>query len=204
MDPLAGLVLCGGDSSRMGEDKSFLRYGRDPQWEHLVHVLEPLCSTVIVSCRSGQLSRLAEALPSLPHPPLLAADLPEFAGHGPMSGLLTAAHRLQGHSFLLVACDYPLLTAEPLQVLIGARAKERDAICFTRRDETLDEPLVAVYEASALPTIRDSFRNGEYSLRKTLQKLRTLRLQMPSGDPLFPVDTPEEFHLALARMKSAP
>ncbi|MBL7851200.1 MAG: molybdenum cofactor guanylyltransferase [Cyclobacteriaceae bacterium] len=203
MDPLAGLVLCGGDSSRMGEDKCFLRYHRHPQWEHLVRLLEPLCSSVMVSCQVRQLSRLSEALPSLPHPPLLAADLPELAGHGPMSGLLTAAHRLPGHSFLLVGCDYPLLTAEVLQRLIGARRKENDAVCFSRGAEAVDEPLVTIYEATALPAIRESFRNGEYSLRKTLQQLRTVRLEIPSGDPLLSVDTPEEFHQAMARMKSA-
>jgi molybdopterin-guanine dinucleotide biosynthesis protein A len=202
MDPLAGLVLCGGESTRMGEEKCFLQYHARPQWEHLARLLEPLCSGVIVSCHVRQLSRLSAALPSLPHPPMLAADLPEYAGHGPMSGLLTGFHRLPGYSILLVACDYPLLRTQDLELLIGARRKGADAVCFSREKEGIDEPLVAVYESTAMPAIRESFQQGKYSLRDVLGKIRTHRLEAPAGDVLVSVDTPEAFHQALGRMKS--
>lgn len=204
MDPLAGLVLCGGESTRMGEDKSFLQYHARPQWQHLARLLQPLCTGVIVSCQVRQFSRLSEALPSLPHPPVLTADLPEYAGHGPMSGLLTGFHRLPGHSILLVACDYPFLTTHELALLIGARRKDADAVCFAREKEGIDEPLVTVYERTAIPVIRECFEHGNYSLRDVLRKIRTHRLKAPSGDRLVSVDTPEAFHQALSQMKSTP
>jgi molybdopterin-guanine dinucleotide biosynthesis protein A len=202
MNPLAGLILCGGISSRMGEDKCFLKYHQQPQWEYLVHLLNRLCPEVVVSCHLRQLSRFSEALPSIPHPPILAADLPAFAGHGPISGLLTAADHLQGRSFLLVGCDYPYLNDGPLEQLIGARRKGVDAVCSTRGVEQLDEPLVAIYEANALTVIRENFSRGEYSLRKALSQLQTVRLKLPPGDPLRSVDTPEEFHRAVAQLNS--
>jgi molybdopterin-guanine dinucleotide biosynthesis protein A len=188
----------------MGEEKCFLQYHARPQWEHLARLVEPLCYGVMVSCQVRQLSRLSEALPSLPHPPKLAADLPEYAGHGPMSGLLTGFNRFPGHSMLLVACDYPLLRTQDLELLIGARQKDADAVCFSREKEGIDEPLVAVYENAAVPAIRESFQQGNYSLREVLRKIRTHRLKAPDGDALVSVDTPEDYHQALSRMKSTP
>ena len=203
MNPLAGLVLCGGDSSRMGEDKCFLRYHLEPQWVHVSCLLRSVCSNVTVSCRMGQLSRLSEVIPSVSHAPTLLADLPEYAGHGPISGLLSGFHRYPDHSILLVGCDYPLLTLSELQLLIGSRRKDVDAVCFARDIERLDEPLVAIYENSALPIVKDCFRSGAHSLREVLQGLRTLRLKIPAHDPLVSVDTPAEFHQMNLRMKSA-
>lgn len=202
MNPLAGLVLCGGNSARMGEDKCFLRYHLHPQWEHLVRLLGPLCSKVVVSCRVQQLTKLSEALSSLPYPPLLAADLPEFAGHGPMSGLLTGFHRQPDHALLVVGCDYPFLTSNDLETIIGARSENVDAVCFAREKDEVDEPLVAVYEGTTVPMIKEYFRHGDYSLRRVLRQVRTRRLSLPTGDTLRSVDTPEEFHQAIKRIES--
>jgi molybdopterin-guanine dinucleotide biosynthesis protein A len=202
MDPVSGLILCGGESSRMGEEKCFLQYNARPQWEHLVRLLEPLCSGVMVSCQVRQLARLSETLPSLPHSPMLVADLPEYAGHGPMSGLLTGFDHRPDRSLLLIGCDYPFLTKQDLALLIGARQKDADAVCFTREQDGMDEPLVAVYERTSMPVIRECFQQGQYSLREALQKIRIHRLKAPAGNALVSVDTPEAFHHALGRMKS--
>jgi molybdopterin-guanine dinucleotide biosynthesis protein A len=200
MDPLAGLILCGGQSSRMGEDKCFLRYHERPQWQHLSQMIGLVCAEVVVSCNMAQLYRLSRELPSLHHPPRLLADLPEFADHGPMGGLLTAFHSLPRRSLLVVGCDYPLVTPEDLQLLIGARRKDNAAVCYFLDQETLDEPLVAIYENSSLPQIRQAFSKGEYSLRKVLQEVMTMRLKPGNPHRLQSIDTPEAFHLARERM----
>ncbi len=181
MNPLTGIVLCGGQSARMGEDKCFLRYHDHPQWEHLVRMVVPLCSGVMVSCTLGQFARLSAGIHALPHPPDLSADLPEFAGHGPMSGLLTAAHRYPDHSFLLVGCDYPLLAEDDLRQLIGARRPGKDAVCFNNPEDQLPEPLIALYEVSTLPIVRKTFQEGDYSLRRVLQQVRSIRVE--ADDP---------------------
>jgi molybdopterin-guanine dinucleotide biosynthesis protein A len=203
MNPVAGLILCGGRSSRMGEDKCFLQYRERPQWQYLSLMLGSVCHEVVVSCNRAQLPRLTLELPSLQHPPLLLTDLREFEGHGPMGGLLTAFQIFPGHSFLVVGCDYPFVTAEDLQALISARRKDCDVVCYSREEEERDEPLLAVYESSSLTRIMHAYCEGEYSLRKLLQEVRTMRLKASNPQRLQSIDTPEAFHLARDRMTSS-
>lgn len=201
MNPLIGLILCGGESSRMGESKCFLRYHARPQWEHLAALLQPLCSGVIISGQEDQLAIISNSQPANMQAPLLAVDLPALAGHGPMSGVLTAARQRPGCAFLVVACDYPLLTSDVLASLIRARDKGADAICFSRQEDGLDEPLVAIYESTSLAYMESSFSGGAYSLRHLLKNVRTHRLPAPDGGVLQSIDTPEQYRQLLERMK---
>ncbi|MCL4693819.1 MAG: NTP transferase domain-containing protein, partial [Candidatus Hydrogenedentes bacterium] len=52
--PLYGLVLAGGKSTRMGQDKSALRYYDKPQVAHCLEMLGQFCKRVYVSCRADQ------------------------------------------------------------------------------------------------------------------------------------------------------
>ena len=49
MSVLHGLVVCGGQSTRMGMDKSQLQYHGVPQREWLYELLQPLCEDVYIS-----------------------------------------------------------------------------------------------------------------------------------------------------------
>ena len=52
--PLYGLILAGGDSTRMGTDKSKISYHKGlTQKEHLLRALSPFCKKVIISQRTA-------------------------------------------------------------------------------------------------------------------------------------------------------
>lgn len=189
MNPLAGLILCGGQSTRMGEDKCQIRYHGKPQWVHLAEMLKPFCKEVVVSCSPKQAAVL-KAYNTQPLRTTLVPDSPKYIGQGPMGGLLTAWDAFPNYSFLLAACDYPLLTGEDFSALIKGRADDPDAVCFER--EGMDEPLVALYEKSAAESIRQLFRQGRLSLRHALKMLDVERLQPIAGNHLVSVDTPEQ------------
>lgn len=190
MYPLVGLILCGGQSSRMGEDKCRIRYHTLPQWLHLAELLRPLCEEVLISCSTPQLEQLTRDADGRSDMPTLLADSPHYVNHGPMSGLLTAWDARPAHSLLVAGCDYPLLTAEDFGKLISARKSGCEAVCFKHRD--MMEPLVAVYESSAEIQIRRLFEAGEYSLRSALTLLRSIRIVPTSPSHLLSIDTPEQ------------
>ena len=58
-----GLVLIGGRSTRMGQDKSQLVYHEKPQREYLTDLLRPYCDTVYWSMNAKQTSELTSASP---------------------------------------------------------------------------------------------------------------------------------------------
>jgi nucleoside-triphosphatase THEP1 len=57
--PITGLVLCGGQSVRMGSDKAFLEYHGKPQCYHLYDELQTIYNNVFISCNESQKQKSA-------------------------------------------------------------------------------------------------------------------------------------------------
>ncbi|MBK9105506.1 MAG: NTP transferase domain-containing protein [Saprospiraceae bacterium] len=54
--PLKGLVLAGGESSRMGFDKGLMDYHGMPQREYLLKLLKSFTTEAYISCKPGQIT----------------------------------------------------------------------------------------------------------------------------------------------------
>ena len=186
---LIGLVACGGMSTRMGQDKCLLEYHGMAQYRYVSGLLSPLCDTVYLSRSAGQ--------PSLPGPWPTLTDDAAFAGHGPLSGLLTAFAQFPDSAFLLAGCDYPLVTAGIFERLVAARGEDTLAVCFAQPVTLQPEPLLAIYEAAAAEVLLQDFRQGRDSLRRFLQNNRVTVLPPGDGAFLASVDTPEARAAAL-------
>ena len=65
MSVLHGLVVCGGQSTRMGMDKSQLQYHGVPQREWLYELLQPLCEDVYISCNAEQAAEIGDSYPTI-------------------------------------------------------------------------------------------------------------------------------------------
>jgi len=179
-DKPIGIILCGGESSRMGIDKSQINYHGVSQREHLRKLLGPFCSPVLYSI--GKQQEEDESTFS---------DLPEFMGHGPSSGLLSIHHYFPNRDVLLIGCDYPLIKQMDLHQLIDNQKEELDAICYASGITKRPEPLLTYYSASFCDHIHTEFTRGEYSLKRILDKAKTLKLEIDDPLRLISADSPE-------------
>src|SRR3990167_4508022 len=94
---LYGLILAGGRSKRMGQDKSLLTYRSKPQVEHAHDLLMPFCAKIFVSTRADQSkNREYERLAQI-------NDLPQFSDIGPLGGILSAMTTYSGAAWLVLA-----------------------------------------------------------------------------------------------------
>jgi len=159
---LNGLILTGGQSSRMGRDKASMVYEKDPQWLALGKLLEHFCAQVFWSCTPQQKAEWEIGS---------RAILDAIPGHGPASGLHAAFTFMSDTPWLVVACDYPYLRQEDLERLVTAREPEAEAILFSTGEERL-EPLVAVWEPAAQKKFLEAFADGDDSPRRVLQRCR--------------------------------
>lgn len=180
-----GLIFCGGQSSRMGRDKSLIQYHGIAQWQYAVNLLAPLCSRIVISCNTEQAKQFKTQ-----H--TLLVDEPKYANMGPMAGLLTAFRAYPSTPFLVLGCDYPLVAKEDLKQLIEGRQPEVDAVCLYNEAGQSEEPLVAIYEPSIYPMLVSHYKRGEFSLRKVLIKSATHRIPPSTPQSLLTADTPEE------------
>ncbi|MFT5128273.1 MAG: molybdopterin-guanine dinucleotide biosynthesis protein A [Rhodothermales bacterium] len=191
--PLHGLVLSGGRSVRMGEDKGALEIHGKSQIQHSFDLLSPLCDEVHVSCRAEQADDPEKRdLPLLPDAILNA---------GPLGGIITAL-RSSHAAWLVLGCDLPLVTEHTLAELVAARDPLRFASSFASSYDGFPEPVCAIYEPKALHRLLHFYAQGYSCPRKALINSR-IALRTPQvRDALNNVNTPEELAAVRGNLRS--
>jgi molybdopterin-guanine dinucleotide biosynthesis protein A len=199
--PLSLLMLAGGESRRMGQNKAWLMLDGRPLVMHVIDRVLPLVDEVIVS--TNQPDPFEDWLPNLIVPACTVAD--RYRGAGPLAGL---------HAGLLVAhCDLVLVLATDMPfvnpALIGyltqlATGTDVEAVVpQVPSPETGQiglEPLHAIYRKSCLPAIEGCLCADQRRVVSFLERVR-LRIVSPDEirpyDPLFRsfanVNTPQEW-----------
>ena len=138
---LFGLVLSGGASSRMGEDKGLLNYHGAPQREHLYQLLKKVCDDVFLSVQEKQLDEVPLGIKTI-------VDQNKYKG--PFNGILSAHEAYKDVAWLVLACDLPFIDLEVLQELIEQRNPEKSATSFANSETGEPEPLVCIWESKGL------------------------------------------------------
>lgn len=187
-----GVVLAGGKSSRLGQDKTAVDYLGETLLERSARLLGTCCDTVYVSCRDPR--KVPPGLHALPD---------ETERIGPLGGIITALRRLGGPVFVL-ACDLPFMERRFLEALADARSA-RPAQCvmtvWEQEDSGFVEPLVAIYEQAALPLLERGIVDGVFKLTRLIPP--QLRHTVPYGPEdsrsFFNVNYPQD----LGRLQEA-
>lgn len=189
-----GLVLMGGQSHRMGQDKSGLAYHGKPQRDHLTDLLSPFCDRVIWSVNEPQHATLT-------YPDRLLDLYPQS---GPLGGILTAFATYPDAAFLVVPCDLPLLDEKTISTLMAGRNRAAPATAFWDGDHCGPEPLVSVWEPAAGPLLRSYFGQGHRSPRQFLRQHGAHLLNAPDVNAFRNANTPQDASTArLRRMRES-
>lgn len=180
--PLNGLILTGGRSIRMGQDKSLLTYHDKPQREHLTELLRPFCDTVFWSVNAEQAAALERTDQSV--------ILDTFDIVGPLNGILSAFQHDPNVAWLVVACDMPLLTNQSLDVLVKGRNPEKPATAFYDSDGRFPEPLLSIWEPAIEPILQNALVSGNQSPRRILMLADCALLTAPNVQELLNINDP--------------
>lgn len=190
------VVLCGGESRRMGQSKAWLPFGPESMLERIVRRVSSVASPLVVVAAPGQ------ELPPLPAAVLVARD--PVRGRGPMQGLAAGLAALPETVELVfaTATDVPFL--EPawirlLEDLIGDHDLSMP-LC-----DGFHQPLTALYRrAAALAAIERLLGSQSLGLGFLQRVLRTrivtaeeLRRVDPTLATLRNLNTPEDYQAAL-------
>jgi molybdopterin-guanine dinucleotide biosynthesis protein A len=156
---IAGFILAGGRSSRMGHDKAMLEIDGVTMLDRAIDLIRSAGIEPAVVGSFDESSRRVGV-------PVIPDDWP---GAGPLGGIATALRHSQTPWNLVIACDMPYLTTEWLEFLMR-RASSADAV--VPMNESGAEPLCAVYNKRAEATIREELENGTRKVTDGLAKLR--------------------------------
>ena len=183
---LFGLVVCGGQSTRMGTDKSLLDYHGRPQRYYMYTMLATLCDETFISCNKHQATAIDK-------PYKTVVDAPAYEGNGPMAGLLTAFDLYSGTDWLIAGCDHPYKTRHALNAFIKSIDTTKTAAAFYNAKDKVYEPMLAWYSYPALDELKKMFAGKEYSLQHFLRKTNAGKYIPADMRTMHSVDTYEEY-----------
>lgn len=177
---MKALILTGGKSSRMGQDKASLKIGGVTQLERIHALVQPFTDETFLSVAHDDAAD--RSLPTLP-------DLEPSPG--PLGGIQAAFHHDPASNWLVIACDLPMIQAADLQSLADHHDGSKDATCFLNPLDNHPEPLCAIYSPSAAGRLAEVIGKNQRCARRFLSSLD--RTDLTPSDPraLLNLNRPE-------------
>jgi molybdenum cofactor guanylyltransferase len=158
---IAGFILAGGRSSRMGRDKAALEINGVTMIDRAIELIRRVDVEPAVVGSFGDSPRELGVR--------VISD--EWPAAGPLGGILTALRDSRARWNLVLACDMPYLTVAWLEFLLTrARASPADAV--VPMNERGAEPMCAMYNKSGEGAIRAALEGGIRKVTDGLSKLR--------------------------------
>lgn len=163
-----GVVLAGGQSSRMGRDKALIEVDGMTLLERSIDLLRPHCREVLVMADPSR------------YEPLHAQVIPDDApGNGPLGAIVTALRKARYGRLVVVACDLPHLSDRLIIRLKDLLDHGDDAV--VPRHEGHVEPLAATYHRHALEPFERCLRHGNLRMTDALACIRTHYFDVTPG-----------------------
>jgi molybdenum cofactor guanylyltransferase len=188
IEDCTALILAGGDSRRMGQDKAVLVLGGKTLLERVTATMQQVFPKVVVSVRQLR----------------SGVDVPQVCDEqpasGPMAGLIAGLAQVDTPWVFAVACDMPFVTQDVVIHLASLRNGFQAVVPMVGG---YPQPLAAFYAASTLDAMRASFAADDRSMRSVLDKFEVryvdeaeLREFDPQLHSFFDLDTPQDFQAA--------
>ena len=183
---LSAIILAGGHSTRMGQDKALLKIQGMPLLRLVYAAAAAVCELVYVVTPWSERYQ-----PLLPDSCQFVPELP--LSQGPLVGFAQGLARVSTDWVLLLACDLPRLRVEVLQGWtkeLNCAAPEAIAL-LTRHAKGWD-PLCGFYRRSCLPNLESYINTGGRSFQQWLNYHSVQVLSLPEPQMLFNCNTPDD------------
>jgi molybdopterin-guanine dinucleotide biosynthesis protein A len=192
------IILAGGKSTRMGEDKAFLPFGGRPMLSRVVDELRDHFDDLILVTNQPEQHLDLEDI-------RLVSDV--YPGAGPLGGIFSGLLASRGRHNLVVGCDYPFLNHLLLDYLWSLRTWGDVVVPLTH--EAL-APICAVYDRRVLPVLAEALETDERSVMGLFPRLKVHYVREDELLPYDPqllsfrnVNTPEDYRQALSALGKA-
>ena len=205
--PVTGVILAGGKSRRMGQNKALLQLGDDPLIEHVIrHTRRVTDELLLITNNHAEYAHLGL--------PMHSDRVPDAGALGGIyTGLMRAAHDV----VLCVACDSPFLQPKLLSYLVSILGEYDAVMPYTYKetppshsdDQITLQTLCAAYSKRCLPIIELMLQESELRVHALAERADVQRVSPEvwekfdsDGMSFFNINTPEDFEKANSYMRS--
>ena len=219
--PVTGVILAGGKSRRMGENKALMRLGDDSLIGHVIRCLHDVTDELLLVTNSPTEYAHLDV-------PMHGDILPDA---GALGGVYTGVTHASHDAILCVACDSPFLEPKLLSYLVTVLGEYDAVIPYTyssrqtpfcrNKDIGVTNPsygddtqitlqtLCAAYSKRCLSIIELMLRESELRVHALQERAHIKRVSPevwrefdPEGMSFFNINTPEDFERADSYVRS--
>ena len=151
------IILAGGNSSRMGEDKGLMIIQGKPMIQHVIDVLQGVVEDIIIVSNNSEYEQFG-----------CRVFDDEVKGKGPLGGIYTGLLHSNTQSSLVLSCDIPYVNANLLNLIISH--SDGYDITIPQKDG-LTHQLMGVFSKRCVMTFKNALDDNELKLIDVFKKL---------------------------------
>jgi molybdenum cofactor guanylyltransferase len=164
------IILAGGKSSRMGQDKGLVNLCDVPMLQWVINAVEPLVSEIFIIANSPTYTSFG--YPVLPD---------AFPDTGPLGGLVTGLQAMDRRWSFVLSCDVPLIQTA---TLLAMQKALQGRPCIAATSQFGKEPLISIFEKSILAPLKANLLAERLKMEATITAIggTFVELEMLQGD----------------------
>jgi len=168
MKKFTGVVLAGGKSSRMGEDKGLISVDGQAMVLASINLLKSFTERIIIISNNPAYEQFGcEVIKDI------------VPNKGPMGGILTGLTNATTEEIICLTCDMPYLTENVIQKLIDF--SEPDSPTIIEFQNRL-QPLVGIYNRALIPKIQADIEQDKLKILKLLKQINHQVLSLSENE----------------------
>jgi len=154
---ITAIILAGGKSSRMGEDKGLMLFNGKPMIKYIIEVIKPLVDKVIIISNNTDYEQFGYEV---------CQDI--IKEKGPIAGIYTGLKYSKTTKNIVLSCDVPFVNTEVIKLLIG-KSENADVVIPEKGNRT--HQLIGMYDQSCIDTFKDELDKDQLKLKIAIEKL---------------------------------
>ena len=183
---IPAVLFAGGQSSRMGRDKTLLPFsGYRSLSEFQYERLGKLFKTVYISAKNNKFDFQAE----------LIEDRYEVSS--PLAGIVSVFESLDADEVFILSADAPFVDEKVIDTLMQNREGHDAVIAQT---ESGKQPLCGIYRRSVLPVAQENLKANDHRIGNLLNRVDTKFVFFEDDAVFSNLNHPHEYEEALKRI----
>jgi len=184
---MTGIILAGGKSSRMGEDKGLMMLSGKPMVSYVIDTVRSITNDIIIVTSSDKY---------IDNGCTIVKDL--YEEKGPLAGIYTGLVNSKSHSNIVLSCDTPFVSAQLLNYLLKQQ-NGFDVIVAAHRGNS--EQLVGIYTKDCLPIFKDQIESDQLKIKTAIKMLNYQEIEIDKDldfykpELFFNINTQEDFRM---------
>ncbi|WP_458406338.1 molybdenum cofactor guanylyltransferase [Methanobrevibacter sp.] len=171
------IILCGGKSSRMGQDKGSMIIQDKPMIKHILSTLNHQINEVVIVLNDDErIGRYSEFIDPKDYTYNLILAEDQIKNKGPLPGIMTGLSKINSEYALILPCDSPYVSKNYINTIFNEIDENYQSVVpYHDEDNKLktSEPLHSIYNKNIIPEIEEMLKKDILHIKGLIEKIDT-------------------------------